>query len=703
MILHIRFISVVLASLFMDVLGAENINLNKNIEIAKTDDLKIKTDQVDSSTLVTEEKKVVAIVEKPVIAPDTAKEKVIKKLPFIFDGGAGELKTWVKIRIPEFFYGKNLSLINNDNPTDRVLYFRHVFDINFEYRYFGPQRDYDIIFVKTDIRNKGVWGDPESIAFTTMSEVKVLDSLLGPHRHGIPRYILWIRELWIQLAYSDLLCLPFCRNHTITFGAFPFELGRGIALGASYAVDASDLGFYNETAVDQYAFGGKLSGEIRKGLDYDLYAAILSDKAASFTTTNDKIRGQQFNHRNDQARGFGSITYVVAARLKCDPVIKLPAKVHFEPYGLYYNNPEQKIEFLADSTSELATFGIAGEFEFRNIEFGFDTAFNFGHQTVHGWDSNVIRLENRNGTVVEVNSKVRQAPPGQVPSATSSPLALKVSANQKIINNSLESASQNGKVIGVDNLGTLINDIERFNDPYINKYRGSMLVCDGSYWIMRPDLKISAGFGYASGDNNPNRDLDHIGDSEVDGVYDGFISLQETYSGTRIKSAFLLSGSGKIPRLLSFPSEVVTDPFPSAVSRFTNLVFTGGSLNWRPCWSCKKWSVNPNILAYWQEFATRFFDRSKETFSQSRNARTYLGLEVNVFMEAELIEDLKFFFVGAIFFPGGHYDDIKGLPLNKSQQTFLDNLDVTGIVNDRVPLLGNDPAFFANAGLEYKF
>ena len=42
-----------------------------------------------------------------------------------------------------------------------------------------------------------------------------------------------------------------------TFGAFPFELGRGIALGTAYAVDASDLGFYSENAIDQYAFGGK--------------------------------------------------------------------------------------------------------------------------------------------------------------------------------------------------------------------------------------------------------------------------------------------------------------------------------------------------------------------------------------------------------------------------------------------------------------
>ena len=56
-------------------------------------------------------------------------------------------------------------------------------------------------------------------------------------------------------------------------------------------------------------------------------------------------------------------------------------------------------------------YGIAGEFEFgTNFECGFDTAFNFGHQTVFGWDRNAIKLENRDGAAVIVNSQVRPSP-----------------------------------------------------------------------------------------------------------------------------------------------------------------------------------------------------------------------------------------------------------------------------------------------------
>ena len=68
-----------------------------------------------------------------------------------------------------------------------------------------------------------------------------------------------------------------------------------------------------------------------------------------------------------------------------------------EPYILYNHNPEQKVEFIGDAKSDLCTFGIAGEFELGNFECGFDTAFNFGKQTVYGWDRNIIKLENKGG------------------------------------------------------------------------------------------------------------------------------------------------------------------------------------------------------------------------------------------------------------------------------------------------------------------
>ena len=252
----------------------------------------------------------------------------------------------------------------------------------------------------------------------------------------------------------------------------------------------------------------------------------------------------------------------MAARVRWFPSFQGErTKARIEPYALYNHNPEQRIEFTGDAKSNLFTMGLAAEFEFGRFEAGFDTAFNFGKQTVHGWDRNIIKLDNRAGTAVVVNSRVRQSPPGMVPNASTSPLALKVTANQNTINLSPQAATENGQIIGTNSLGILINDAHRFSDSYVNKFRGSMFVYDMAYLVCKPELKFCAGFGYASGDANPNKDEQFVGDSEVDGVYEGFIGLQEIYSGTRIKSAFLMSGSGKVPRPLSFPSQQTLDPF----------------------------------------------------------------------------------------------------------------------------------------------
>lgn len=636
---------------------------------------------------------------------DKKKDEPPKKAAIIFAGGDSEFKFSVRLRMPEYFYGKNLRLLNDENPTDRVVFFRHTIDLNTEYRYGKPTTEYDLAYFKMTIRNRGIWGDPESIASTTLSPVREFDTAFGEHRHGLPRHVLWIRELWLQLSVNDILGIPFCNLHTFTLGAFPFELGRGIALGAAYALDPSDLGFWAEPGIDQYAFGGKLSGDIVKGeLVYDIYGAILNNLSDTFDNTNQKIRGQEFGYREDQARGFGIINYVVAARLIWVPKFCSTTKMRIEPYAMYNHNPEQRVEFIGDAKSDLCTLGIAGEFEFgTNFECGFDTAFNFGKQTVHGWDRNIIRLENRAGSAVIVNSQVRQAPLGEEPNPRRSPLALKIPENQNIINTSAQAGEENGKVIGINDHGTLINSLHRFTEPSFNKYRGSMFVYDLGYFICKPEVKVCATVGFASGDRNPNRDLQFHGDSDINQTYEGFIGLQEAYAGNRVKSAYLLSGQGKIPRPLSFPTQDVYDPYAVVVNRFTNLVFVGGSGLYRPAWSCRKWSLNPNFIAFWTDYPTRFYDEETRRPSRTRFARKYLGLEVNTFLEGELLEDLKFFTIASAFFPGGHYKDITGRPLTKAQRTFLDNLDVTGIINDRVPLIGHDTSYFINVGLEYRF
>jgi hypothetical protein len=602
---------------------------------------------------------------------------------------------------PETFYGLNINWLNNDNDFDKSYFSRHTLDLTVDALYGAKTYGSNILELLFQVRNKGVWGNPESIASTTFSDVKVLEAIKGSHKHGFPRHIFWIRQLWLQFNINEATGLPFKNTHTFTVGAFPFQLGRGIALGDAYAVGPEILGFYADSAIDQYAFGAKFSGEIfKKVLSYDLYTAILQNNSTGLADTEKKILGQEFGRLNTPSRGFGKINYIMAGRLNWNIFDNAwLGRMSLEPYGLYNNDPEQKIEFPADATSKLGTAGVAGEFYGKRFECGFDYAVNFGQQRVKGWDRNIIQENNRQASVVLVNNSVTATyndPLGN-PVTEQCPY-VPGSVAQKIINTTDRDEDQNGQQIGtVPSIGYLVgsdtnpiilkNSIGRFGNPYTNKYEGWMFVTDAAYSFLDKDLLLAVTAGVTSGDDNPNIE-------SKDGNYAGFIGLQEVYSGKRVRSVFLLGGAGRVRRLLSTPSdEEVQAPSKEAqaISGFTNLVFCGTSLKWKPKTWKKQFEINPNVLALWQE-------------RQIGRARTFLGVETGLFINYNLLKDLKLFWVSSLFFPGSHYKDRMGTPVNTQDQLDdVDSEDPTGYTQDRIAKQGANVAYTFNLGLIYSF
>ena len=481
-------------------------------------------------------------------------------------------------------------------------------------------------------------------------------------------------------------------------------MGRGIALGDAYAVDTKLLGFDSETAVDQYAYGIKFSGELVKShLTYDLYASIQDSKQTSLSETNAPIYAQRYGFRTTPARGPGHIRYVAAARLIWSPVKNDNQKVSLEPYGLFSNIPEQKIEFSADAASKLGTLGIAGDFALGNLEFGFDTAFNLGQQKVFGWDRNAPKRELREGTVYLVNSAVTNKDSGKS--------AIIDKNNSFIIGTSAQAESFNGQQI--DN-SSLKNSETRFSDPYINSFNGSMAVFDATYWIMPKELGLSAAVGYASGDESPHFDVRKGEAFSAQKTYEGFISLQEVYNGSRVESSFFMAGSGKLPRLVSQPDSELLFTEIDQVSSFTNLRYVGIGLEYSPKNSPSKLNLQPNVLGFWSDVPVRIPLLKNETAKCDRFASMYYGLEVNTLADALLLPDLKIFGKIALFFPGAFYKDYKNSPVNNAQRKYLENKAALEkyqkdggidpqIILVREPLLGSDTCLAINVGLEYRF
>lgn len=603
---------------------------------------------------------------------------------------------------PDTFYGRNIGLLNNNNENDQIWYARHVLDLKFDLTCGQKTYACDVANFRIVARNKGVWGNPGSIASTLDVETKTLNAVGGSHKHGIPRHFFWIRECWLSFDLVRAAGLDFTNKHTMIIGAFPFQLGRGIALGDAYAVGHGILGFYTDIVVDQFAFGVKISGDIvPKVLTYDIYSAILQNKSSNLSEVAERVLGQQYGRIDTPSRGFGVINFLIATRLNWTVFdSSCYGKLTLEPYAFYNNDPEQMIEFLGDASSKLGTVGLASEYEGSRFAVGFDFAQNFGRQAVKAWDRNQVVVENRDGYVVEVNNQVHL---GSATGATA--LFIPKSSSQKLIESTrrdneaigVEEVQFNGKSIGTSsNQGELFNDKLRFRNSYNNIYKGWMFVLDGSVYALDKDLQFSVAAGVASGDNNPNFDV-------VDGDFTGFIGLQELYWGKRVKSAYVLGGAGKLKRPLSAPEDgQVPSKFSVSVSGFTNLVFCGTGMTWKPVSATKKFSINPNMLAFWQQFPSKKFDLITKKDSKD-DARTFLGVETNVYFDYNLFKDLRLFLVTSIFFPGTHYEDIRGKPLDRAQLAAISDLDVTGSSSAFVPNIGKDVSYTFNIGLEYKF
>ncbi|KKT01583.1 MAG: hypothetical protein UV79_C0008G0008 [candidate division TM6 bacterium GW2011_GWF2_43_17] len=629
----------------------------------------------------------------------------------------------------EGLYTQNARKLNycNGGLDETLTLGKFTWDLGFGHAHHNDACDWDTIVVQAGVRSKGVFGAPQESFKTGFSMIKDLDVVMGAHQHPINVQVLVLRELWGQFLVNEVFGLSFANPHTLTIGLFSFQLGRGIALGDAYAVSPDALGYDPESAVEQYAPGFKLSGSFNEdeSLGYDLYFGVLSNRSASFSSVNERIRSQMFGHRYEQARDFGAINFVTAARLRAQLLDDACRQAYVEPYVLWDHQAEERIEMRGDAYANLGTFGVAFESAFGDFEFGFEAAGNWGSQHVRGIDRNIVQKQVRNGAVVEINAKIKEATQYDIATGKitygDNALYLRGTANQNQVEKQIADALSpyaelevfNGQGVPytTGNVGGhpidgktefyLQNADDRFRDPYKNTLSGAMFVCDASYYFRTPDVIGALTLAFVSGDENPNKDLDERNESSIDGNYGGFISLQELYSGRRVRSAFLLSGKGSIPRVLSFPVDRrVGGGTPSTVSRFTNLIYGGVGLWHERQVGSVLWKINPNVLPFWQDHKTRIAQVDNADIYASR----FMGTEANVYIDGLVSKGLTFFAVLGIFFPGQHFEDISGRGLSADELKYLNSLDPTGAdTAERVPLLGSDPAFFVNIGLDYRF
>ena len=644
-----------------------------------------------------------------------------KDLEVEFDG---------KFRI-DFTGSSNTRFLNNKNGgLDSTLNLgKSTLDFNVGIRKGKLIFERPIVEGALNLRNRSTWGKPDLVGETTKTKIVEGDLSYGEHNHRIGIPIFYVRAFDLTFDLNALLNIENKPLHFLKFGSFPFELGRGISLGSAYAVTPDFITYDVSNMIQEFAPGIQLYGSFdeNKKYSYKAYTGILKNLSSSFGDINENIRTNQYGMKYFPQRGFGVFNIVGALQLDFNLKKTKDSLIKTSPYLMVYHEGEGSIFQTGDATTELTTFGLDFSSSFKNIEFGIEFAKNFGVQNIKGFDKNTVAREQRKYSIGSTNysSSVLTNSSVLYVNDTANGLDSKnknalyfgpSDAQQNAINSVNASSKNNNKFIqydptGGNNYTYLMNSSDRFRDPYQNSLQGFMGVADLTFKFEKENSKpteLSFSAGYSSGDDNPNASLSSNGDFIKDSRYDGFIGIQEIYSGKKVKSAFLLSGAGGIPRALSIPGSEVdsTNPieYPSKVSRFTNLAFLGTGITTNLNGSIYNFKLNPNLIYYAQATNAKIFDTNLVNKLGIDKLPSTLGVEANLFLEItnKNIDGFKIFGTITSFFPGSYYSTLKQIPLNKKQAAYMvaqEQNRVTKFENT----LGNNVSLYANIGVEFSY
>ncbi|MBI2353375.1 hypothetical protein HYV11_04010 [Candidatus Dependentiae bacterium] len=584
----------------------------------------------------------------------------------------------------EMFNSANLTYLNNKIINDTSFFMRATGDFFMDVSY-GKYEKPRILFHNT-IRLRYKWGSGTDIR-ADGEALPVLDSFLQTKGALVNKHVLWNRELWLKFGIGNL---DAPNVNFFEIGAFPYEVGRGISFGAAYKT-AGFLGFTPSFSIDQFAPGCLLHiNPLPEKLFFEVYLALLENQNTSYKNNNAKVRTQEIESLYT-FRGPGRQSYAAIFKGSWDALKQSDNKITIEPYVVYFQALDQKLEYIHDIDSLVTTYGFSVEGKYKKFGWGFETSLNQGNVLIKAIDRNAIKLvRDSEGFVIEQYTKVYS----QNPALVDEPLLADVSnVNKAIVDAAPKGVSYNGLEIG-NSCGIIDSELEdipgcilynaydRFRPKQNQSLDGYMFIADCSYQIVDEVLNISLGVGYASGDLDQQQNANTMSSQALlNQKYSGFVTLQSVYSGTRLRHLVIFNEG--VPRFdvqnpnEKFPKQNITPPLADSKIEFTNIAFAGTRVEVKiPAWKKYKAVIAPNIIGYWCP--------EPPTTKCGKLANNYMGTELTTEISAQFYSQFKLYSYIGLLFPGGYYKDMRGTPYND---------EVTG----------SSIGYIANIGISFAF
>jgi hypothetical protein len=615
---------------------------------------------------------------------------------------AGELKIGGVLK-QDFVYSMRPLFLNSRLDADRYQYVKNIIDLRFDYLSNSQDLKESIVDLHGTFRHKSYWGNAtDSFKTGSTGVLSSSGAKISSHSHDASKPGIWLKDLWIKTRLDKMYGRNLGDKNSIDLvvGTFAFQLGRGISLGSGYGTPKDFLGVYNRVN-DFNAPGMLLSTKSFNGrLECDFYWALFESKSSSprltLASKREKIIGQRLtpwagSGNDDQlfaiqmAGSLGNIDTPKGSKVNC----------RFYDYAMYNNAPAKSIELDYDSDAGLITFGAGLEAVIGRFELGFEGAVNFGQEHLLNIDRNVVQnVRDDSGTLVEQYSHIQMetSPGSGVWNPALVTAELKAALNQNLY-------QQNGQAFSVG-FDSFKSSDTRIRPAFTNRYRGWMFVTDAAWNLAGRFGKFKPAFtcGIVSGDSDPSA-------IEVDKNYNGFLGLNELYSGMRVKSVIMLDDRAVNRPMTITEGDTVDKPSIKADGSFTDLRFLGAGFGIKPGrWEDYNFVVDLNLLGFWKDHVSKAitFDVDNNPMLSDQDARRYLGTELNMIFKFEPVKNLVFTVSAAAMLPGSYYEDIAGARIQGDAMSVFEQSDLDQI-DTMAYTIGKDPTYFMCSNLTYRF
>jgi len=239
---------------------------------------------------------------------------------------------------------------------------------------------------------------PEKVYFHATNFLEKAE--IGEHKHRGIVPLMFLEEGWICVnfdAFLDTINYPL----SLKVGSFPFIVGRGVSLGDYFEGGDEYRGFERRGDIGnapQKPDGLLVSAGISDSAVFEFYYSKWRKRSHGPDWTREEIKAKRLDRDfaldpRSIERGANNDNDIFAARLGYTfKFVDERHALYLEPYGVFLNAPELKVEFDGDSALRQGTFGIMAEYDYGNWSINCEAALQYGKQHMFPIDRNHLMV-----------------------------------------------------------------------------------------------------------------------------------------------------------------------------------------------------------------------------------------------------------------------------------------------------------------------